>query len=165
MDSAIRADDVTPTEVRAIAESTRGRGRARILAVADVATGRAANPFESVLHAQALLVPGLHVTPQLPVRLPGAGLIHPDLGDRDRRIALEAEGFEWHSDPRAFTRDCRRYNSLALLGWLVLRFTWYLVMHRPAYVHQVLVAAASGELGGARVGAGVGAVLQPANVA
>lgn len=141
VDSAIRADDFTPAEVRHIADSTRGRGRARIRAVANVATGKAANPFESVLHAQALLVPGLNVTPQLPVQVPGSRTLHPDLGDPVRMLALEAEGFEWHGDSAALTRDCRRYNDLALLGWQVIRFSWYLVMHCPAYVHRTLVAA------------------------
>jgi hypothetical protein len=141
VDSAIRADDFTPAEVRRIADSTRGRGRARIRAVANVATGKAANPFESVLHAQALLVPGLKVTPQLPVQVPGSRTLHPDLGDQVLMLALEAEGFEWHGDSAALTRDCRRYNDLTLLGWQVIRFSWYLVMHCPAYVHRTLVAA------------------------
>ncbi|MEO7422326.1 MAG: hypothetical protein ABIU87_08020 [Ornithinibacter sp.] len=141
VDSAIRADDFTSNEVAALADSTRGRGRQRIREVASAATGKAFNPFESVLHAQALLVPGLKVEPQLPVPIPGARTVHPDLADRALRIALEAEGFEWHGDPAALTRDCRRYNLLTLLGWQVIRFSWYLVMHDPAYVHQTLLAA------------------------
>lgn len=141
VDSAIRADDFTSNEVAALADSTRGRGRQRIREVAAAATGKAFNPFESVLHAQALLVPGLKVEPQLPVPIPGARTVHPDLADRALQIALEAEGFEWHGDPAALTRDCRRYNLLTLLGWQVIRFSWYLVMHDPAYVHQTLLAA------------------------
>ncbi len=82
VNSAIRADDFTQDEVTIIAHATRGRGRARICAVADVATGQAANPFESVLHSQALLVPGLSVIPQLEIPVPGTStLLHPDLGD------------------------------------------------------------------------------------
>ncbi len=37
------------------------------------------------------------------------------------------------------TRDCRRYNALTLAGWIVIRFSWVLVMHDPAYVHATLV--------------------------
>ncbi len=92
VDSAIRADDLTSRDVAALADSTRGRGRARIRYVATVATGRAFNPFESVLHAQALLVPGLSVVPQLPVTVPGGRTLHPDLGDAALELALEAEG-------------------------------------------------------------------------
>jgi very-short-patch-repair endonuclease len=142
VDSAIRADDFTHQEVADIAESTRGRGRARIRATAAAATSKAANPFESVLRSQALAVPGLQVEAQLAVPVPGTGIVlHPDLGDPVLKIALEAEGFEWHGDPAALTRDCRRYNLLSLLGWQVIRFSWYLVMYQPAYVHRTLVAA------------------------
>ncbi len=141
VNSAIRADDITPTDVVDLADSTRGRGRARIRAVAAVATGKAYNPFESVLHAQALLVPGLEVVPQLPVKVPGPRTLHPDLADPVLGIALEAEGFEWHGNPAALTRDCRRYNTLGKLGWLVIRFSWYLVMHEPTYVHETLLGA------------------------
>ncbi len=141
VDSAIRADDFTSADVVAMAGASRGRGRQRIRDVAAVATGKSFNPFESVLHAQALLVPGLNVVPQLPVQMPGSRIVHPDLADPALQIALEAEGFEWHGDPAALTRDCRRYNLLTLLGWQVIRFSWYLVMHDPRYVHQTLLAA------------------------
>ncbi len=142
VNSAIRADDFTVDEVREIADATRGRGRTRIQAVAAAATGRSANPFEDVLHAQALLVPGLQVQPQLAVPVPGRRKpLHPDLGDPVRRLALEAEGFEWHSNRAQLTRDCQRYNLLTLLGWYVIRFSWVLVMYQPAYVHQTLIDA------------------------
>ncbi len=142
VDSALRADDIERRSLINLADCTRGRGRTRIREVAAAATGKAANPFESVLRAQALLVPGLEVQAQLRVPLPeSAVVLHPDLGDPARKIALEAEGFEWHGDSAALTRDCRRYNTLSLLGWQVIRFSWVLVMHDPAYVHRTLLTA------------------------
>ena len=142
VDSALRSDDITHDELSRLAESTRGRGRTRICDVAAAATGRAANPFESVLLAQTLLVPGLSAVPQLEVKVPSTGLtLHPDLGDPVLRIAIEAESFEWHGESAALTRDCRRYNALVAMGWQVIRFSWYLVMHDPAYVHRTLLAA------------------------
>ena len=30
---------------------------------------------------------------------------------------------------------------LTRLGWQVIRFSWYLVMHEPAYIHETLLAA------------------------
>lgn len=142
VDSAIRVDDFTRDEVVALADSTKGRGRARICAVGAAATSKAANAFESVLRAQAMLVPGLNVEPQLAVPVPGSTLVlHPDLGDPWLRIAIEAEGFEWHGESAALTRDCRRYNTFTRLGWQVIRFSWVLVMHDPAYVHQTLLSA------------------------
>ena len=142
VDSALRGDDFSHGEIIDLAEATQGRGRARVRAVAGAATGKAANPFESVSRAQTLLVPGLNVQAQLPVRVRGSRRkLHPDLGDPRLRIAIETEGFEWHGDSAALTRDCRRYNALTLMGWQVIRFSWVLVMHAPAYVHATLLAA------------------------
>jgi hypothetical protein len=59
---------------------------------------------------------------------------------------LEAEGFEWHNKSSALTRDCRRYNAFTVLRWTVIRFSWYLVMFEPVYVHQVLLSAVAGTL-------------------
>lgn len=138
VNSAIRADDVTAEELMSIALSTRGRGRRRIIAVAGAATSRTTNPFEAVAMAQALLVPGLAVQAQHPVRVSPERVLHPDLADPELMIAIEAESFEWHGRKAALTRDCRRYNALSNAGWLVIRFSWYQVMFQPAYVQQVL---------------------------
>jgi very-short-patch-repair endonuclease len=138
VDSALRAEDITKDELIELAASTKGRGRARIMAVAARATAKAANPFESVLRAQADLVPGLKVLAQLSVVV-GTGLtLHPDLVDEENRIIIEAEGFEWHGKSVELTRDCRRYNSFTVGGWTVIRFSWVLVMHDPEYVQEVL---------------------------
>jgi hypothetical protein len=142
VNSAIRADDFTQAEVQRIAEATQGRGRRRICEVAAAVTGQCANPFEAVLYAQALLIPGLSVRPQLPVEVTGTSrTLHPDLGDAELRMAIEAEGFGSHHTPAQLTTDCRRYNTLALLVWYVVRFTWWHVMRDPAYVQRVLVEA------------------------
>ena len=137
-DSALRAGDVTHEELLAIAESTRGRGRTRIMGVAAEATPAAANPLESVLRAQVLLVPGLEGVAQHAVVTGGAVELHPDVASPTLRAVFEAEGFEWHSTRRQLTSDCRRHNALALAGWLVIRFTWTQVMLQPAYVQSVL---------------------------
>jgi hypothetical protein len=142
VNSAIRADDFTQAEVKRIAERTKGRGRRRICEVAAAVTGQCANPLEAVLYAQALLVPGLDVVPQHSIVVPGTTrTLHPDLGDPALMIAIEAEGFGSHSTPRQLTSDCRRYNTFALLGWYVIRFSWWHVFHEPAYVQKVLVEA------------------------
>lgn len=40
------------------------------------------------------------------------------------RLAMEVDGFAYHASPAAMTRDHRRRNELARLGWTVLVFTW-----------------------------------------
>lgn len=152
VDQAIRCDDFTPRQVRRIAESTRGRGRARIVAVATEATSKAANEFESLLRAHAGRVPGLDVVAQHPVPVPGTDVtLHPDLADPRLHIAIEAESFEWHGETAQLTRDCWRYNTLALLGWLVIRFSWYQVHFEPAYVWETLSRAVAFVRGAANV--------------
>ena len=146
-DSALRADDVTPAELIEIAHGTRGRGRQRIIAVAEAATGKAANVFESTLRSICLRIPELQVEPQYPVKVRPGLTLHPDLADPVLGLAIEAEGFEWHGKSAALTRDCRRYNTLSNLGWQVIRFSWYQVMFEPDDVQRVLVAAARARRG------------------
>lgn len=108
--------------------------------MADLADGRADNPFESVLRAIASDVPGLDVEPQVRIR-GGLGLaVRPDLVDRRLRLVLEADSFEWHGDRAALRRDARRYDLLLADGWVVLRFAWEDVMHDHAWVRSVLEA-------------------------
>lgn len=138
VDSALRAGDVTLAELQAIARSMRGRGRARAIGVAAMATARASNPYESTLRAIASTVPGLDVETQHPIRISSDLVLHPDLADASLGIVVEAESFEWHGKKAALTRDCARYNAFTMLGWTVVRFSWEQVMFQPAYVHAVL---------------------------
>ncbi len=44
-----------------------------------------------------------------------------------RKVAVEVEGGTWtrgrHTRPEGFEGDCEKYNSAALAGWFVYRFT------------------------------------------
>lgn len=132
-DSALRQQAVTHPALVDAAARLRGPGSAAALRVAQLADGRAANPFESVLRAIAIEVGGYDLVPQVPITAPGFHA-RPDLVDVDRGLVLEADSHTWHSSRDALRRDCRRYNSLVLLGWTVLRFTWEDVMLRPHLV-------------------------------
>jgi len=52
---------------------------------------------------------------------------------------IEAESWEFHGTKEGFQRDVRRYTELVRQGWLVVRFLWDDVMHRPDHVREVLV--------------------------
>lgn len=134
-DSALRAGERSSLAL-AVAE-VRGPGRAQAWRVAKLARGAAANPFESGLRAIAVGVPGLRVEPQQLITSTDPWC-RPDLVDRDLRIVLEADSFEWHGNRQALARDARRYNLLVADGWLVLRFAWEDVMFEPDYVRRVL---------------------------
>ena len=136
-DSALRAEDVTLTQLRDAARALRGIGAPQARAVVAAADSRAANPFESVLRAIALGVPGLELVPQL--RITESGLFATvDLGDDRLSLVLEAEGFASHGTRAALVRDCRRYTELEVFGWHVLRFTWEEVMGQPAWVRWAI---------------------------
>lgn len=141
INSALRAGDVSLAQLRAIARSMNGRGRARAMAVAAMATAKPVNPYESTLYAMASTIPGLQVRPQHPVRISAERELHPDLADPELGLVIEAESFEWHGEKAALTRDCVRYNAFTILGWTVIRFSWYQVMFEPAYVLRVLERA------------------------
>ena len=87
--------------------------------------------------AVSLGVPGLRLEPQVPVRVAGR-TIHPDLVDVDLRIVVEADSHEFHTKRDQITRDCWRYDELALDDWLVLRVSWVQAMHRQDWVRSVL---------------------------
>lgn len=141
VESALRVGDVTRAELQAIAADMRGRGRTRAIGVAEMATARTANAYESTLRAIAATVPGLDVEPQGPVVVGPGTVRHADLVDRRLGIVIEAESFAWHGQAAALTRDCVRYNAFSAAGWIVIRFSWYQVMHQPAYVLRVLAEA------------------------
>ena len=139
-DSALRARDVDRAALVRAAERMPDRYRARCLRVATAADPRADNPFESVLRAIALDVPGLQVTPQRWIgRLGRADLVDPVL-----RLVIEAESFEFHGTRRLLKRDCERYNAFVLEGWWVVRFAWEHVMFQPDYVDRVLRGMVAG---------------------
>ncbi len=141
-DSALREGDVTRDEMIVAAARVRGRGAGQCRRVAAEATPEAANPFESVLRALVLEFSELDMVPQLPVTARGQTW-HPDLVDESRRIVIEADSWEFHTDKRSHARDCVRYTALAMAGWLVVRFTWEQVMHSPGYVRSVLTELAA----------------------
>jgi very-short-patch-repair endonuclease len=59
------------------------------------------------------------------------------------KIAIEVDGWAFHSDQEAFQRDRKRQNHIALLGWQVLRFTWLDLVEYPQRVIAVIRSAIS----------------------
>jgi very-short-patch-repair endonuclease len=52
----------------------------------------------------------------------------------DRKVALEADGYETHGGRASFERDHRRLTALAAAGWRVLPVTWAQVTRSPSMV-------------------------------
>ena len=63
------------------------------------------------------------------------------------RIAIEVDGYAWHSTPERFQHDRTRQNRLVNAGWLVLRFTWDDLTTRPGHVTRTIRSALSSRFG------------------
>ena len=53
---------------------------------------------------------------------------------RGRKIAIEVDGFAFHTDAEVFQHDRNRQNYLVLNGWQILRFTWQDLVEHPERV-------------------------------
>lgn len=132
-DSAIRSRLVGRAELLAAGQALGRAGRQAVIRVAENADARSESVLESMLRA-VLIEAGLDgFVPQVLIS-DGEFAVRVDLADRARRLVLEADSFEFHGTRRALVRDCRRYVSLVVRGWTVLRFTWEDVVHDPAWV-------------------------------
>jgi very-short-patch-repair endonuclease len=57
-----------------------------------------------------------------------------DFGYLDERVVVEGDGRRWHTLFDAFEEDRRRDNAAQLAGWIVLRFTWRMIIDEPEMV-------------------------------
>jgi len=74
----------------------------------------------------------------LPETNVGVGGYEVDFLWRSQRLAVEVDGFAFHSSRRAFKRDRRRDSILSLKGLRVLRITWSQIVEEPEAVAALL---------------------------
>jgi very-short-patch-repair endonuclease len=140
------ASTLTRPRLIAAATAARGPGSANIRQVAAAATGAADSFLESMLRA-LVVQDGLEgFEPQVMIKR-GRFRARVDLGHRQAKIAVEAEGYEFHGSSGDFAADCRRYDELVAAGWLVLRFTYHQVVFEPEWVVATIRAALRQRLG------------------
>jgi predicted transcriptional regulator of viral defense system len=128
-----------------LARRRNARGRHRLREVLDVlgADGRAARAEVELVLLAELVAAGLP-RPAIAHRVLGRDgrlVAELDLAYPDRRLAIEVDGFEWHSTPARKRADEVRQNALVLLGWSVLRFSAALVRTRPRTVVRTIAEA------------------------
>lgn len=76
-------------------------------------------------------------TANAPVMLNGV-LRFADVAFEAIKLAIEVDGFAFHSDQRTFQRDRERQNHFVIDGWTVLRFTWWQLVNEPdAVIAQI----------------------------
>ncbi|MFP4311244.1 MAG: DUF559 domain-containing protein [Nitriliruptoraceae bacterium] len=71
----------------------------------------------------------------------GVILAEVDLAYPTHRLAIEIDGFRWHSSPARKRADEDRQNRLLLAGWTVLRFSATVVHDSPATLVEAVAEA------------------------
>ncbi len=66
-----------------------------------------------------------------------------DVGFPKAKVAIEVDGWAFHSSQEDFQVDRERQNYISLLGWQVLRFTWLDLTEYPQRVLTVIRRAIS----------------------
>ncbi|MUL83868.1 MULTISPECIES: type IV toxin-antitoxin system AbiEi family antitoxin domain-containing protein [unclassified Mycolicibacterium] len=80
-----------------------------------------------------------------------------DVAFPSEKVAIETDGWAFHSDQEDFQHDRVRQNEIALLGWQVLRFTWLDLTEYPQRVIAEIcfaIECRSGDAASFRTGAG-----------
>ncbi|MCI4674036.1 type IV toxin-antitoxin system AbiEi family antitoxin domain-containing protein [Candidatus Mycolicibacterium alkanivorans] len=66
-----------------------------------------------------------------------------DVAFPKQKVAIEVDGFAFHTDEEVFQIDRQRQNTIALCGWQILRFTWLDLTGYPERVIAVIRSAIS----------------------
>jgi predicted transcriptional regulator of viral defense system len=134
--AGVRVRACTLQKMRDIIEAhPNAHGRGRLRHVLDVLAddGSRARSDVEVTALQSLLDAGLPrpVVAHRVVDEQGRFIAEVDLAYPQLRLAIEIDGFRWHSSPERKRRDEQRQNRLVLAGWTVLRFSASEVLARP----------------------------------
>jgi hypothetical protein len=147
--AAVRVRACTLEQVRHARDARpSARGRARLTAALELLGDDGPNARSDVeIGAVRILVNAGLPRPVVAHRvIDGRGrfVAEVDLAYPDLRIAIEIDGFRWHSSPERKRRDEQRQNRLVLTGWTVLRFSASQVRHQPStFVTAVRTALAA----------------------
>lgn len=138
MDSALRRR-VNLDELQRAHFRNAGRcGSAAAQRMLDAASGGARSEAERLV---VQLLRGARITGWRANYAVGPYIV--DIAFPEHRVAIEIDGWAFHSDHHAFQNDRARQNKLALGGWQVLRFTWLDITRHPERVLGQIRAAIS----------------------
>ncbi len=118
LDSALHRGKVKLEDLQAAADAARGQGAGALRRAVRLVDPRAASPLESVLRLGLGI---LNCVIQSQVHIEDVGDVDFVL---DGWLAIEGDGFEFHSDRHAYRDDRSRGNGLVLRRHVLLRFTY-----------------------------------------
>ncbi|MEX2556039.1 MAG: DUF559 domain-containing protein [Actinomycetota bacterium] len=136
IDDALRRRLTTIPRLRRRLAELGSRGRAGAKKLQRVLDTRDGSPVsDSVLEARFLSLVRRARLPapicQHPIRGFGRLVAVADFAWPEARLAVETEGYRWHSGRTRWSRDLARRNALTALGWRVLHVTWSDVHSAP----------------------------------
>ena len=140
LDAALRTGLVSLSRLQWFVRAHGGRGRRGTKAIKRLLEMRPPDyvPPHSPLERRVwnLIVDAGLPTPtrQHEVRDGSHFIARVDLAYPDARIAVEADGYRWHSGRREWARDLARRNRLTGLGWHVLHVTQEDIALRPGEI-------------------------------
>jgi len=135
---------LTITEAKAVRDALGRRGRNGTGVAGDLIERRllTGGGDESELETRLTAIIRRHslVSPELQYEVWHAGrcIGRVDAAYPSLKLAIEVDGYEFHSSPDAFQHDRTRQNQLTALGWTILRFTWADVVKRPDTVASMI---------------------------
>lgn len=132
----VRFDALHRAQARHLGRRGSASARRLLVAVADGAASAAERKLAALLRAAGIEGWERHY------RVAGfeIDLAFPHLG-----VAIEVDGWAWHSDAVSFRNDRQRQNALILAGWILLRFTWHDLTQRPSQVVGEIRSALAGQ--------------------
>jgi very-short-patch-repair endonuclease len=142
-DSALRAGDVTLTELRQAVRRLPGvRDAHRAREVVRLADQESGSVLETVLRVRMRLAGIEGFTSQATIEVAGGVLHRVDFCFEQRSLVVETDGAKWHPDPEP---DRIRDNALVAVGFRVLRYTWAdVVQEAPRVLAEIAAALAAG---------------------
>lgn len=121
LDAALRSRSCDARQLCAAAEQQAGkRGIVMTRELIPLATPKAESPMES--EARLVMIDGGLPPDVLQYRIVdrNARIWRVDFAWPDHKVAVEYDGFDWHSDRDAFSRDRHKRAALQEMGWSVL---------------------------------------------
>ena len=151
LDDALRRRATSLPRLRWILEREATKGRKGAAPLRRLLAERGPTLAESMLETHFSRLVRRYKLPlpaaQHEIRVRGRRVARVDFAYPSRKIAIEVDGYRYHSGRAAWARDAARANRLVQLGWRILRFTWDDVRRRPEAVADVVTRALSGVLG------------------
>ncbi|MGH2692980.1 MAG: type IV toxin-antitoxin system AbiEi family antitoxin domain-containing protein [Actinomycetota bacterium] len=132
---AIRKGRTSGDKLKAFLSDKGGKGRRGSKMLGSIVESIGDSRVESVLELKLKRLLGRHGLPepltQYTIRNAGSFVARVDLAYPEIRLAIEADGYRYHSGRDSWKRDLARRNVLTGLGWHVVHATWDDVTKRP----------------------------------